>query len=395
MQSEASDHQDAHGRLTVHVVERMAPGGVETLVLDMIGGLPGRHAIFSLSGNADQLGQAWPRLAQMCRRDERENGQPGKTSLEAFDRPAGISPSLVPRMARRLRILRPDVVIVHHIGPLMYGGLAARLARVPVVLHVEHDAWHYESLRRRQLAKALFLMVRPRRVAVSTEIADKVTRYFGGVDVAVVPPGIDMDQFRQRHRADARIRLGLPADVPLIGTSGRLVAVKNQIALIEALALLRRSWPTGLRPEVVLVGDGAERGAIEARAAVLGLAGAVHLLGHRDDVAEVLPGLDVFCLPSLNEGLPRAVLEAQAAGLPVVATRVGALADAVCPATGRLVPSGDVEALARALREVLSAPPDPARSRAFVADRFALTKTLAELKRLTQSLKVSHVGSVR
>ena len=368
------------GYTTVHIVEHMAPGGVETLVLDMIEGLPGRHVIFSLSGRPDALRAAWPRLAG------------DSASLEGFDRPPGINPGLIGRIAKRLRAVRPDAVVLHHIGPLIYGGLAARLAGIPVLVHVEHDAWHYESARRRLLARALFKLVRPRRVAVSDEIANRTETFFGGRRAAVVPPGVDMNHFRPRDRSAARARLCLSNDVAIVGTSGRLVPVKNQIALIDALAILRRQRLAASRSiEIVIVGEGPERAALEARAREHGLTSVVHLLGHRDDMADVLPSFDIYCLPSLNEGLPRAVLEAQAVGLPVVASAVGALADAVCPVSGTLVPPADVPTLAAALRARLEANIDPAVPRAFVADRYALTATLADFKRLMQYPDVPNV----
>ena len=204
-----------------------------------------------------------------------------------------------------------------------------------------------------------------------------------------------MDLYRPRDKTTARTRLGLPAGVPVIGTSGRLAPVKAQVMLIEALALLRqRAEPTHL-PQVVIVGEGPERPALEARAAALGLSAAVHLLGHRDDLPEILPAFDVYCLPSLNEGLPRAVLEAQAVGLPVVASNVGALADAVCPASGRLVPPSDPAVLALALAEALARPIDPIIPRAFVETRYGLAQTLRAFEHLVKSTEAGHVRSDR
>ena len=364
----------------MHVVERMTPGGIETLVLDMVAGLAGRHTIFSLSGTSSDLARAWPRLDALDH------------PLEAFDRAPGISPKLVPWIASRLKVLRPDTVILHHIGPLIYGGLAARLARVPVIVHVEHDAWHYQNPRRRQLARLMFKLVRPRRVGVSNEIADRVTAAFGGDKITVIPPGIDMQHFRLQSRSDARRRLGLPPDAMIIGTSGRLVAVKNQVALIDAVVSLRQLRTAGAQPILVIAGEGPEREVLAARAATLGVQHAVHMLGHRDDMADVLPSFDVYALPSLNEGLPRSVLEAQAVGLPVVATDVGALAAAVCRQSGRLVRCSDPQALVAALASALTAPIDPTIPRAFVASRYALAETLDAFAQVIQDPERSHVA---
>ncbi len=362
--------------MVVHVVERMMPGGIETLVLDMTAGLAGRHMIFSLGGDAAALKGQWPRLAS------------DPTQLEAFGREGGISIALIRRIAQRLKAIGPDAVVVHHIGPLLYGGLAALLARVPTIVHVEHDAWHYKTGNNRLLGRALFALVQPVRVAVSDEVADTTARLVGGARAEVIPPGIDMERFKPADRAQARVRLGLPAGVAVIGTSGRLVPVKNQAALIDALALLRSSSIGGRDSHLVIVGDGPERQALHARADAAGLADVVHLTGHRDDLPAVLPAFDIFCLPSVNEGLPRAVLEAQAAGLPVVATAVGALASALCPQSGRLVAVRDVPALAQALAATLASPVDPAIPRAFVKSRFDLAQSLSAFRHIISSGRI-------
>ncbi len=107
----------------------------------------------------------------------------------------------------------------------------------------------------------------------------------------------------------------------------------------------------------------------------LGIASRVRFLGHCDNVAQILPAFDVLCQPSRAEGLPLAVLEAQACGVPVVATDVGDLASAVCPASGRLAPPENVAALAAALNAALAGPA-PVSPRAFVAARFDWRNTL-------------------
>src|SRR5690349_3138791 len=115
----------------VHIVERMAPGGIETLVLDLVRAGSGRDSIFSLQASRSELTAAWTTLG----------GLDG--ALEGFGRRPGVQPGLSLALARRLSALRPRAVFVHHIGPLLYGGAAALLARVPRLIHVEHDAWHY------------------------------------------------------------------------------------------------------------------------------------------------------------------------------------------------------------------------------------------------------------
>jgi glycosyltransferase involved in cell wall biosynthesis len=158
------------------------------------------------------------------------------------------------------------------------------------------------------------------------------------------------------------IHNGVPLDVPrrpsrdttpvTLLSVGRLRAPKDFLTLVRAMAALEPG-SAGLR----IAGDGPERAALADEVARLGLESTVELLGTRTDVAELLAGADVFVLSSDSEGLPMSVLEAMAAGLPVVASAVGGVPEAVRDGeTGTLVPPGDSAALAHALRRLVSDP---------------------------------------
>ena len=135
-------------------------------------------------------------------------------------------------------------------------------------------------------------------------------------------------------------------DAPLIGAVARLTHEKGIDRLIRAAPTVVAKCP---EVRFVIVGDGPERPLLEAEAGRLGVDAHFHFAGHRADVGELLPAFDLFVLPSLREGLPFAVLEAMSAGLPVVATRVGGVPEAVAEGvTGLLVPADDPDALADA-----------------------------------------------
>jgi glycosyltransferase involved in cell wall biosynthesis len=146
--------------------------------------------------------------------------------------------------------------------------------------------------------------------------------------------------------------------------------------LVQAMASLPEC------AHLVIVGDGPEFEPLRTKAAALGLANRLHFLGRRDDVEEILPAFDVFCLPSLVEGLPRAVLEAQACDVPVVASNVGGLSEAVCARAGALVPPGDPAALAGALQQILDEPPERGTTRRFVEREFPWSRTLGAYENL-------------
>jgi glycosyltransferase involved in cell wall biosynthesis len=341
----------------VHVVERLAPGGIETFVLDLIRSGSGMDRVISLQGTVPTLLSAWPALGDISDR------------LDALERGPGLQPALVPRLVRTFRTIRPQAVVLHHIGPLLYGGLAAKLAGVSPILYVEHDAWHYQNRRECLIAAACFRLIRPRVVAVSDQVGEAISRIAPKLPVTVIPPGVAMDRFMPADKATARRRLGLPTEARIVGSAGRLVPVKAHHVLIRALARL----PS---PVVcAIAGGGPELNNLQNLTHELGLQNRVHFLGHRDDLWQVYPAFDVFCLPSEAEGLPRTILEAQACGVPVVASAVGGIPEAVHPQASALVPASDPDALAEALSSILSQAEHLPSPRDFIAEKMSLTAT--------------------
>lgn len=194
-----------------------------------------------------------------------------------------------------------------------------------------------------------------RVVAPSRATAAELREDYGARSVAVIPNGIApaASPSRPPGRDD-------PAGGPVVLYAGRLRTRKAVAVLLEAFARLRDEHPAAA---LVLAGDGEQRPALERQARRLGIADAVRFAGAqpRDAMAGYYAAADLFCLPSLYEGFPLAILEAMAAGLPVVATAVAGVPEAVeHGVTGLLVAPGDAGALARALAELAA---DPERAR--------------------------------
>ena len=243
------------------------------------------------------------------------------------------APLLFAHLVRELRRLRPRVVHVVDVWPLAF--LASRIARVPRVVVTHHTP---ELPRRDNLAgRALWRfgwLTRPE--VIYTSESDRRGRR--GV---VIPLGIDLGRFDVERR---------PHEGRVIGNVARLVEQKDQRALIDAAPAILERFPDA---RFVVVGDGPLRAELEERAAGLPF----EFLGDREDVPELLAGFDVFAFPSLFEGLCLAVIEAQAAGVPVVATPVGGIRETVLDGeTGLLVPPSDPPALAVAVRRLLGDP---------------------------------------
>ncbi|WP_416900146.1 MAG: glycosyltransferase [Minwuia sp.] len=320
------------------IVQHLRPGGIECLALELLRNPPGsgNGLLISLEGDADTAIREWPRLA--AHRDR----------LVFLGKRPGADLGLVFRLARVLRQHGVDRVHTHHVGPMIYGGAAARLARIRRLVHTEHDAWHLQERKRARLVRRVWSLLLPRLVADAQLVADQVRELARIPVAAIVRNGVDLDRFSPGDRMAARSALGLPAHVELIGVAGRLAAVKNQSAALKALTRL----PAG-SIHLAFAGDGEERAALEAEAEALGIRHRVHFLGHLDGIERFYRAVDVICLPSRFEGYPLSLIEAQACGTPVVATNVGGVAEAVCPVSGRLVADGDIVALAAALDQVL------------------------------------------
>ncbi|MDG2898637.1 glycosyltransferase, partial [Vibrio parahaemolyticus] len=155
-------------KVILHVVQHLAPGGLETLVLEMLRFAPPNHSVFvvSLEGSKEHALQGWQKLL------------PYQGQLHFLNKRPGFSGKTIATLTSMIKRMRPDVVHTHHIGPLLYGGIAARLAHVPVVIHTEHDAWHLNNKKSARLQSLLLTMIRPQVVAdanfVSYQIQTKL-----------------------------------------------------------------------------------------------------------------------------------------------------------------------------------------------------------------------------
>lgn len=278
------------------------------------------------------------------------------TPLTVLGRQPGFHPSLAHRIASMARDVGADVLHCHQYSPFVYGALA-RLARPGLrVVFTEHgrlsDA---RPSRKRRLLNPVLAHAATRIVSVSHDLKrHMVAEGLPARRIEVVHNGIDIGPEPDRDAAAAlRRRLSLPADTPLVGTVARLDPVKHLQTLVEAIGhpAVRAA---GLH--LVVVGDGPERDRLEYESRARGLQPLVHFLGHRDDARSYLAGLDVYVNSSISEGISLTILEAMAAGVPVVATRVGGTPEIVTDDVGRLVPARDASALASSLAALAADP---------------------------------------
>lgn len=265
--------------------------------------------------------------------------------VESLDMPESIRPAVFLagcwRLAKYLRQRRPNVV--HSFLPRanVMCRLALKLARLRTP-HVSSE--RSTDLKRRGTVSLLNRYTArwtSRVLAVSPEVRNMLVQRDGIPEqrISVLENGIDLERVDALPPNDVGAELGLePCHVRLC-SAGRLVPDKGHVYLIRAMSQMR----TRNQVQLLLVGEGAEEAPLRAEAAAHGLSEQVHFLGYRADLVQILKAVDVFVLPSLEEGIPVVVLEAMACARPVVATDVGGVRTLVTPGqTGMLVPPAEI-----------------------------------------------------
>jgi sugar transferase (PEP-CTERM/EpsH1 system associated) len=372
--------------LILHVVFRFAVGGLENGVVNLINRMPRdrwRHGVIALTEIAAGF---------------RERVQRDDVLYVALGKPPGHGVRVYPQLLRSFRELRPAIVHTRNLAALE-AVVPAWAARVPVRIHGEHgrDVSDLDGTNRRyRWMRKLYRPFVHHYVALSRDLEKYLIERIGVAADRVehIYNGVDSERFRPR--AGARVAIeGSPFNDPalfVVGTVGRLEAVKDQTnlarAFVRALAMSPRA---ARRLRLVLVGDGPLRGEIESIVRAANAQSLVWFAGERNDVPDVLRGLDCFVLPSLAEGISNTLLEAMASGLPVIATRVGANADLMEDGlSGRLVPRADPDALAREILEYLADPALTRRhgraGRQIVERRFSLDRMVADYEALYRRL---------
>jgi glycosyltransferase involved in cell wall biosynthesis len=325
-----------HGRRRLLLLVTLAEvGGAQTYVMLLVPGLVEEYDVTVAAWGPGPLRQAV------------EAAGARYVALEHVRRPVSIVHDTLGllELIRLCRRERPDIVHANSSKAGILGRLAAWIARVPVRIFTVHG-WAFAQYHGPASTLYLWLdrLARPLTTAwvcVSdrTRVAGIDARTCVAARTTVIPNAVDVTEAP---------RAALAGSPPRLVSVGRLKEPKDFVGLVRALARVDVPFCAAI------VGDGPDRPLVEAAIAEAGLSGSIELLGERDDVASQLAQSDVFVLSSRSEGMPISVLEAMAAGLPVVASAVGGVPELVVDGeTGVLVPPDDADALADALRRVL------------------------------------------
>lgn len=334
----------------LHVVPDLMPYGLERVV-------------WSLVTHTDR-GQYEPAVVSMY---DAEPGSMGpeleRRGVKVFHlgKRRGFDPRTFGSLASVLRDWRPHLLHTHNYV-LRYVLPAAAATGLPPVIHTIHNVADREVERLGQWLHQLAFRRWVRPVAIAEEVAASYQRVYHLRRPVLIPNGIDLTPYAaaRQGRSAWRRREGFAEDELLLACVARFYEQKNHKTLLEAFAQIKDEMP---RARLLLAGDGYLRGATEQQVAALSLHDRVTFLGRRDDVAQILGASDMFVLPSLWEGNPLSVMEAMAAGLPVVATAVGGVPELVEEGrSGLLCTPGDAAGLAAAIRSLAA---DAERRRVF------------------------------
>ncbi|MDZ7288506.1 MAG: glycosyltransferase family 4 protein [candidate division KSB1 bacterium] len=364
-------------------------GGAEVYLANIARHLAQRHTLYLLVHPSDSIVEYFQRELPSL---------PLETAAMTY---TGL-PRLLAKTSQIIREKRIDVVHINGRRPVVLAPFLKLKCGQPKVLLTFHSSYFNRD---ETLVKALALWLLhflplhwcDRVIAVSDKVyRERRWQLFPKKKLRLIKNGIPMEQFalseqiRQSLRAEIRQKYELH-DAIVVGEVGRLVHGKGQHILLKALALCRQM---GYDCKALLVGDGPSRFELENLSRSLQIESCVILTGHQPDTRPFLAAMDIFALPSLNEGLPLSLLEAMAMGLPVIATRSGGILEVIEDGkTGLLLPSIDAKSLARRLKELNEKKTLRQQishnAQAFVRDQFDQKKMLALHDSVYNELMVS------
>ncbi len=336
---------------------------------------------------------------------------PGEGDMAYLAREKGIEPIIVGDLGREIspwsdfktlialiRLIcreQPDIVHTHTAKAGLVGRLAAWLCRVPVIIHTFHGhafEGYFNPIVTRTFVwlERLCGLFTTAILTVSSQLQEDLIQYkiAPRAKIRVMPLGLDLAPLAAVRRGPGEFRreLGVESGTPLIGIVGRLVPIKNHDLFLSAAAQVAQALPNAY---FVVVGDGERRAELELAASTLGLARQIAFTGWRRDLPALYADLDLVVLTSRNEGTPVSLIEAMAAGVPVVATSVGGVPDLLAHGEfGALVPSEDSEALSAAIVTALTQP-DPQRAnraRQWILSTYGVERLIADIKHLYNEL---------
>ena len=322
----------------LHITPTLTVGGAEQMATHLMVGLAKSHSVGAVGLFPAAQSAVEQRLAQAA------------IPIWHLNKRAGFDPRMFAALNRVFREFRPDVVHTH-MAVQRYVFPVLLRHRSVVAIHTMHNLAQHETDALGRLVHRLAFRNQVLPIGISQEVSASVKRIYGLECKAIIPNCIPVENYRHNpeDRLQWRQQNGLSPEAVVFTCVGRLEPQKNPLLLLEAFAELKDA-----RAHLVLSGDGSLRERIEAYVERHQLGKRVHLIGKQNNVPSILAASDIFALSSNWEGNPLAVMEAMAAGLPVIATEVGGVPELVQSGEqGWLVPAGDRLGFTAAMKNLL------------------------------------------
>lgn len=325
----------------LHIIPDLGPGGAERSLMNLLKFI--NKDLFEVAACS-----FFPRQGHML--EEELDGMGIKVFY--LNKHLGLDQKIIFELYDLFKLFKPTIVHTHrHV--VRYTLIPSSLCNIPLKIHTVHNTAEREVDFTSKIIHWFafkFFAVKP--IGISKEISKTVEKLYKIRDVYFIPNGIDTEKFHIDKQIGLSLRkeLGINDNYVLLHI-GRFQEQKNHTFLIDAFAEIKK-----LHPEVVLLlaGDGKLRQEIEEQVAKMNLTNSVFFLGLRQDIPQLLAAADIFVLPSIYEGMPLTILEAMAAGCPVVASAVGGVPEIVTHgATGFLFPSNDKTSMVNYILELL------------------------------------------
>ncbi|TMO44699.1 MULTISPECIES: glycosyltransferase [unclassified Pseudoalteromonas] len=325
----------------MHLVQHLQVGGLEKMAITLLQNSQFKHSsiIVSLEGDRNTAFEQWPEL------------EPFSHRIICLNKKPGISLSVIAKIKSLIKEHDINIIHSHHIGPLIYAGIASSLSQGSV-RHIStiHDAWYLTNTKQRTFTKLLDSLTNIYWVADARIVADEFRAKTAIIPERTILNGIDCENFMAIDAKAAREQFNLPNNVRLIGCAARLIEGKGHKDMIHSLRYLPDDF------HMVFAGDGDQKEYLLNLVRSLHLTSRVHFLGNVHDMRAFYSSIDVMCLYSQREGLPLSIIEAMACGIPIVASDVGGIHEVVTPEQGELVSVNDFNQLAPAIQRACTLP---------------------------------------
>lgn len=330
--------EDINKNNIMFLLQGLEMGGLEKMVVDLVNNMPPSYRISMCC--YDSLG---PLLKSIS------------SSIEVIylKRKSGFDLSYIMKLFKVMRKKKIEIVHLHNRTAFIYGTIAARLAGIRNIIYTEHGRT-IKLTRKAKIAHRLMNRVLKKTVVVTRYLKEMLVEKegFNPNKIIIIPNGIDGSKFMiNKSTLREENDLSLKEEDKIIGIVARLDPIKNHKCLIGAMTLIEKEEP---KAKLLVVGDGPLKSTLIKKVKDRNLQETIYFLGEREDIPNILAGVDLFVLSSLSEGMSITLVEAMAAGLPIIATEVGGNPDLIDHGkNGILVPKGDENAMASAILKVL------------------------------------------